>query len=212
MKSYLIRPAGALVLALSLASCGGGDDDKFTVEGYVSGLQYPGLVLQNNGGQDLTVAPPATAGEAVKFVFPNKIEYGDTYKVTVKTNPAHQVCDVSSEAPYSNADTAGRLAAIDVRMACEVSKHAIGGTITGLTKDNTGLVLANGPGATFTPVETALTAATPFKYALGQVAYNDTYGVVVVTQPVGRFCTVSNAAGVMGDVDIDNINVNCVPV
>lgn len=211
MKSYLIRPAGALVLALSLASCGGGDDDKFTVEGYVSGLQYPGLVLQNNG-QDLPVAPPATAGETVKFVFPTKIDYGDTYKVTVKTQPAHQECDVDENAPFSNADTAGRLSAIDVRMACAVQKHYIGGTITGLTKDNTDLILSNGTGGAFTPTTEALTAATPFKYVLDQVPYNVTYGVVVVKQPVGRFCTVSNAAGVMGDADIDNINVNCVPV
>lgn len=214
MKSYLIRPAGALVLALALASCGGGDDDKFTVAGSVGGLLYPGLVLQNNGGQDLTVSPPANSTERVKFAFPNKIEYGDVYNVSVKTQPAHQTCGADPEAPDGRTDTAGRLAAIDVRLACTVNAYSIGGTITGLTEANKGLVLTNGSNTgTYTPTEDALKANKPFRYDLPvKVPYAVTYGVTVLTQPTGRFCTVSNATGTMGDAALENINVNCVPV
>lgn len=213
MKSYLIRPAGALVLALALASCGGGDDDKFTVAGSVRGLQYPGLVLQNNGGQDLTLAPPANATASVSFAFPNRIEYGDVYSVSIKTNPAHQTCGADPEVADRRSDTAGRLATIDVRLACTVNVQPIGGTITGLTKDTTGLVLANGSNTgTYTPTTEAIMADKPFEYSLPvQVAYGSTYSVTVITQPVGRFCTVANAAGVMGDEQIKNINVTCVP-
>jgi len=211
MKSYLIRPAGALVLALALASCGGGDDDKFTVAGVVSGIQYPGLVLQNNGGQDLAVPVPAKAGDDVTFSFPNKIEYGDTYSVAIKAQPAHQTCQVSDLAPYSLSDTAGRLSSIDVRLSCALKSYNIGGTITGLTKDNTGLIISNGTGGGFTPATDVLTAAVPFKYIVDVVPYNVTYGVVIVKQPVGRFCTVSNGVGVMGDATVENININCVP-
>ncbi|MEW6763399.1 MAG: hypothetical protein AB1437_21480 [Pseudomonadota bacterium] len=214
MKSYLIRPAGALVLALALASCGGGDDDKFTVGGSVEGLFYPGLVLQNNGGQDITVNPPANASDTVKFSFPNKIEYGEVYKVTVKTQPAHQTCQPSDLAPNSWGDTAGRLSSIDVRVSCYMNSFAIGGTITGLTKDTTGLVLTNGSNTgTYTPTVEAITADKPFTYQLPvKVPYGVTYGVTVLTQPVGRFCTVANATGTMGDAVVENINVTCVPV
>lgn len=212
MKSYLIRPAGGLVLALALASCGGGDDDKFTVQGTVTGLEYPNLVLQNNGGPALTVSPAAKAGDPVSFTFPEKIEYGQVYKVTF-TDPPHQNCGASSTAPQSLSDTAGRLSAIDVRIACVRDEYPVGGTITGLTKDTTGLVLANGSNTgTYTPTTEAITADKPFEYSLPvQVAYGVTYSVTVITQPVGRFCTVANAAGVMGDEQIKNVNVTCVP-
>lgn len=213
MKFTLIRPAGALVLALALASCGGGDDDKFTVQGSVAGLKYTGLVLQNNGGQDLTVNPPAT-GDTVTFAFANKIEYGDTYNVTIKSQPLHQSCGVSSLAPLSLSDTAGRLSSIDARIDCSLVAKAVGGTITGLTKDTTGLVLANGSNTgTFTPTVEAITADKPFTYQLPvAVPYGTTYSVTVITNPVGRVCTVANPAGTMGDADITNVNVTCVPV
>lgn len=207
MKSYLIRPAGALVLALALASCGGGDDDKFTVQGSVTGLEYTGLVLQNNGGQDLPVNPPATAGQAVKFVFPNKIEYGEVYKVSVKNPPAHQKCTTLAES-----DTAGRLSSIDVLIECVRQTHALGGTISGLTKDTKGLVLANGSNTgTFTPNLETITADKPVDYRLLEVEYGVTYSVSVISQPEGRFCTVANASGTMGDSDITNVNITCVP-
>jgi len=212
MKSYLIRPAAALALALALASCGGGDDDKFTVQGSVTGLEYPSLVLQNNGGPALTVNPPAKAGDAVSFTFPEKIEYGDVYTVTFK-DPPHQNCGPSSAGPNSLSDTAGRLSNINVLIACERDAYPVGGTLTGLTKDTTGLVLANGSNTgTYTPTTEAITADKPFEYSLPvQVRYGDTYSVVVITQPVGRFCTVANPAGVMGDEQIKNVNVTCVP-
>lgn len=211
MKSYLIRPAGALVLALALASCGGGDDDKFTVAGTVTGLQFSGMTLQNNGGPALAVNPAAKAGDPVNFVFPEKIEYGEIYNVTIK-DPPHQTCGPSSAAPRSLSDTAGRLSSIDVQIVCELKSYPIGGTISGLTKDNTGLVLANGSNTgSFTPLPAALEANKPFTYALSPVPYGVTYSVVVITQPVGRFCTVANAAGTMGDAEIKNIDVTCVP-
>ncbi|MCD2514814.1 hypothetical protein LQ564_00625 [Massilia sp. G4R7] len=212
MKSYLIRPAGALVLALALASCGGGDDDKFTVQGTVIGLKYSGLVLQNNGSQDLTVNPPAS-GDTVSFSFPNKIEYGDVYTVSIKSQPLHQTCGAAREAPLSLSDTAGRLSSINAIISCALNEKPVGGTITGLTKDTTGLVLANGSNTgTYSPTLEAITADKPFLYSLPvQVAYGVTYSVTVITQPVGRFCTVQNAAGTMGDAEITNVNVNCVP-
>jgi hypothetical protein len=213
MKFSLIRPASMLAMAVALASCGGGGDDDYTVAGSVEGVVYSGMVLTNNG-VDINVAPPAKAGDPVNFAFPNKLEYGDTYNVQIKTEPLHQVCAIHNLAPLSNADTAGRLATINVRFQCGIEEHAIGGEVTGLTKDNTGLVLANGStsGSTIIVPSTTDTTGAAFKYAMTvAVPYGQTYGVTIVTQPLGRFCTIQNPTGTMGDVDITNINIACVP-
>lgn len=215
MKFFLIRPAGMLAMALALASCGGGgDDDNYTVAGTVEGVEYPGMVLQNNGGDDITVAPPAKAGDPVNFSFPKKLEYGDTYNVTVKTPPAHQECTVPREAMASTSDTAGRLAAINARFSCTIKTYPIGGKITGLAKDNTGLVLTNGSttGTTMIGAPDTNTTGAAFDYQMDiPVKYGQTYSVAIVTQPTGRFCTVQNPAGTMGDAEVKNININCVP-
>ena len=212
MKSSLIRPALALALAASLAACGGSDKAEFTVAGSVNGLVYDGLVL-TNAGVPLKVAPPSTAGAAVRFAFPDKLEYGDTYAVAVTTPPAHQNCEpgVPEGGIYANnADTAGRLVTIDIAIVCRINTRPIGGTITGLT--GAGLVLANGStGGSYTAATPGTPpATTPITYALPEVPFNTTYGVTVSKQPAGQICTVANPTGTMGDVAITNINVTCV--
>jgi hypothetical protein len=52
------------------------------VGGMVSGLAGPGLVLQNNGGDDLTLAADGS------FQFDTPVAPGESYEVTVKANPA----------------------------------------------------------------------------------------------------------------------------
>ncbi len=214
MKFSLIRPASLLAMALGLASCGGGgDDDNYTVSGTVDGLVYSSLVLTNNGS-DITVSPPAKAGDPVNFSFPNKLEYGDTYNVAVKTNPPHQTCGVHPNFPISNADTAGRLASIAARFICTINEFPIGGKVTGLTKDNTGLTLANGSttGTTLIVPSTTDTTGAAFNYQMIlPVQYGQTYGVTIVAQPTGRTCTIANPTGTMGDAAVTNIDITCVP-
>ncbi|VXC41802.1 conserved exported hypothetical protein [Massilia sp. 9I] len=211
MKFSLIRSAAMLAVAVGLASCGGGGDDTYTVAGTVEGLQYPSLVLTNNG-EDITVAPPAKAGDPVTFSFPKKLDYGDTYSVSVKANPPHQSCGVNQFYQLSAADTAGRLAVINARFSCVVNEYTIGGTITGLTKDNTGLVLANGSttGSITIGAADTNTTGTAFEYQMPvTVPYNQTYSVAVITQPKGAVCTVANPSGTMGDANVTNINITC---
>ena len=212
MKSSLIRPALALALAASLAACGGSDKAEFTVAGSVTGLVYDGLVL-TNAGVPLKVTPPTAAGAAVRFAFPDKLEYGDTYAVTVATPPAHQNCEpgVPAGGIYANnADTAGRLVTIDIAIVCRINTRSIGGTITGLT--GAGLVLANGStGGTYSAAApTTPPSTTPITYALPVVAFGTTYGVTVTKQPAGQVCTVANPTGIMGDAEVKNVNVTCV--
>jgi len=78
---------------LAAAGCGGGggggggNPDRFTVGGTVSGLtEGSSIVLQLNGADDLIVAGDPDG--IVTFAFPNELETGDEYAVTVETPPA----------------------------------------------------------------------------------------------------------------------------
>jgi hypothetical protein len=200
MKFISMRVAVALAAALTLASCGGGKA-TFTIAGTVSGLEYDKLVLTSNG-MDVAIQPAAKAGDPVSYKFPHQIEYGDEYAVSVKQQPLHQECTIPDA--YDN-DTAGRFAQINVPVFCNVASHNLIVNITGLDKD--GLVLINGStGGTYAvPTGTA-------KFTLGvPVTFGVTYGVTVLASPAGLACTVQNGAGTMGDNDVDNIAVTCVP-
>lgn len=62
----------------------------FTIGGAVSGLSGTGLVLQNNGGDDVAV------GANGDFEFANALVNGATYAVTVRAHPSSQRCTVSN--------------------------------------------------------------------------------------------------------------------
>lgn len=76
-----------VVLLMGIAGCGGGSDDTavppvpYSVSVTVSGLAGSGLVLQNNGGNDLAVNSNNT------FTFSTQVADGSGYSVTVKTEP-----------------------------------------------------------------------------------------------------------------------------
>lgn len=204
MTSTFLRPAIALAIALSLAGCGG--KASFPISGTIVGLSYPGLVLSTNG-MTLAVNPPATT-----FVFPNSLSYGDVYNVVPSTQPQHQTCTVAAFVDASGhmltgaSDTAGRLSAINIGVACVLNNYAIGGSISGLTSD--GLVLTNGSsGGTVAPLKDA----TSFTFG-AQVPYSVSYGVTVLAQPANDVCSVTqNGTGIMGDAAVTGIVVSCVP-
>jgi len=63
-------------------------DSSYAVGGTVTGLSGT-VVLQNNSSDDLTIT------ENDNFAFDTEIESGETYTVTVKTQPASQTCTVT---------------------------------------------------------------------------------------------------------------------
>ena len=69
---------------------GGGGSTDFTVGGTVSGLTGTGLILQNNGGDDLSISSNGT------FTFSTAISDGDTFHVTVLTPPSGQACLITN--------------------------------------------------------------------------------------------------------------------
>ena len=62
----------------------------YTVGGTLTGLTGASVVLQNNGGSNLT----ASANGA--FTFTTAVESGGAYSVTVLTQPSGQTCTVTS--------------------------------------------------------------------------------------------------------------------
>ncbi len=233
MKFSLARPALALAVLATLAACGGGGKATFPINVTVSNLQYSGLVLSTNG-QDLTVNPPATAGQDVVLTFPNQIEYGQEYEVIPKgatvvnhaatggAQPKHQTCSQTLFPAYG---TAGQLAKIDIRYLCSINTYQLTGTVKGLT--GTGLVLANGSTTGTILVSPALDAnqkptGADVPLTMNQVPYNTTYGVTVLTQPTNpaQTCTVTGGAngtggGTMDDAaeaanGVTNLLVTCV--
>lgn len=190
MKAKLI---GAALLAAALAACGG--KASFTVGGSISGLSNQGLVLQNNGGDPLTVGAGATS-----FAFPNSISYGTEYQVTIKSQPDHMTCSV-----VNPTGSAGHTTSINVVISCAQNAYTLSGSVVGLLGD--GLVLVNGSSSGKIAI-----AKTDTKFQVfPTIPVGDSYGLSVLTQPSNpaQVCTIANGTGVMGDANRDNVVVTC---
>jgi len=63
---------------------------QYTVGGEVTGLTQLGLVLQNNGGDDLTITAPAS------FTFATPLDDGSSYNVTIYGQPQGELCALTN--------------------------------------------------------------------------------------------------------------------
>lgn len=88
-----------VLFAIALAGCRIGFDPtapsadsglSITIRGTVTGTTGPGLVLQDNGGDDLAIA-----GDGA-FAFATPLHAGDHYDITVKATPANQQCTIAN--------------------------------------------------------------------------------------------------------------------
>ncbi len=77
-----------LMAWMSVIGCGGSGKStqpvstSYTIGGTVTGFNGTGLVLQDNGGNNLTVSANGT-----KFTFAAPVAIGSAYSVTVLTQP-----------------------------------------------------------------------------------------------------------------------------
>ncbi len=164
----------------------------YTIGGTVSGLSGSGLVLQDNGGNNLTVSANGS------FIFTAAITSGGAYSVTVLTQPSSptQTCSVSSGSGTATANVT------NVQVTCAAPTYTIGGTVSGLT--GTGLVLQNNGGNNLT-----ITANGSFTFSTA-ITSGGAYKVTVLTQPSSptQTCTVANGSGT-ATANVTNVQVAC---
>jgi 6-phosphogluconolactonase len=197
------RAPAAILPALLIAACGGGGGGgdtpppaTYTIGGSVSGLTGSGLVLQNNGGDNLTVAAKATS-----FTFATALAGGAAYSVKVLTQPTNpaQTCTVSS-----GSGTVAAANVTSVAIACTNNTFSVGGSISGLTSG--GLVLQDNGGDNLT----VSANATTFTFKTGLLP-GAAYSVSVLTQPAGpaQKCQVSGGAGSVVGSNVTNVSIAC---
>jgi hypothetical protein len=173
--------------------------DAFTIGGTVQGLAGTGLVLDYNEGPTDTITANGT------FVFSTPLASGQTYQVTVLTQPTNpsQTCTVTNATgTIENADIT------NVLVSCTTNTYSIGGTVTGYST-GTGLSLQDNGGASL-----ALSANGNFTFP-AQLPSGAAYDVTIATQPTGPptapvpTCTVSNASGTVAAANVTNVTVTC---
>jgi hypothetical protein len=164
------------------------EDISYTVAGSISGLTGS-VVLQDNGGDDLTVSANGT------FIFATSITNGKTFKVTVLTQPNGQTCSVSAGAGTISGNNVSNVAVI-----CATNTYSVGGTVSGLTGI---VVLQNNNGDDLT-----VTADGAFTFAT-QVANSSPYSVTVLIQPAGQNCSVASGTGTISLANVTNLAITC---
>ncbi len=204
---FLARPEATIfillgVVSMLLASCSSfpgrlyAPAAQYTIGGMVSGLTGAGLVLRDDGGNDLSVG----AG-AASFTFTHTVSSGRSFDVTVFSQPSNptQTCVVTNgSGVVSSANITS------VQVTCTTNAYTIGGMISGLTgagpvlRDNGGNDLAVPAGAT------SFTFTTP-------IPSGGAYSVSVFTQPSNptQACVVTNGTGIVASANVTNVQVTC---
>ena len=170
-------------------------NSSYTVRGTITGLSGAGLVLQNNGGDNQTIAANGTT-----FQFPTAVAGNSAYAVTVLAQPAgpSQICTVANgSGPGTGVNVT------NVAITCATNTYPINVNVTGMT--GTGLVLSlNGSSNLTFNTNVVSSFAT-------QVVSGGTYVVAPVTQPTSpaNICTIANANGTVTSAAV-TVNVTCV--
>nr|WP_282452613.1 fibronectin type III domain-containing protein [Lysobacter sp. CAU 1642] len=186
--------------------------ESYTVGGSVVGLAAGNsVVLQNNGGDNLTVAADGP------FTFATALADGSNYTVTVLTQPTtpNQTCEISRLTPGKGSGVNSGVIAganvVDLRVTCTTNRYTVGVEVSGLV--GSGLVLRNNGGD-----DLAITGNGPATFATS-LADGSGYSVSVATQPgnPAQTCSlpqpVKTAKGtVLGSGTINGANVTGIPV
>ena len=199
----------------------------YTVGGSISGLTSSGLVLQLNGDENLPVA----SGE-ITFGFNSSLLYGQSYTVTVGSQPTGVTCDVTN-----GTGVIAGANVINVSVSCSQISYTVGGNISGLIGS---LTLVNtvssgsgyssssssSVGSSFSSsvsgvssglsslagdisVDTLTVNSNGVFTFSNPVLFGHAYSVSVGTQPIGQVCQVLNGSGTVTDTNISNILVSC---
>ncbi len=147
-----VQSGNVATITVSCASSG------YLIGGTISGLRGTGLVLATGIS---TVAPSATA---TSFLFPTGLATGDSYVVSVQTQPAGQTCVITNAT-----GTIATSNVTNVAVACGAPAYTVGGSIAGLAggglvlQDNGGDDLFVAAGASSFVFQTSLASGAPFE-------------------------------------------------
>jgi N-acetylneuraminic acid mutarotase len=165
-----------------------------SIGGTVVGLLGTGLVLQNNGGDNLSVAISGN------FAFKTAVPIGSNYLVTVSAQPTSpaQTCTVTNPSGTATANVG------NIQVTCSTGTISIGGTVTGLARSGSGIVLQDNGGDNL-----AVKADGNFTFPK-LVPAGSVYSVSILTQPSGpnQTCTVSTGTGT-ADANVNSVQVIC---
>ncbi|MGZ5268203.1 MAG: hypothetical protein ACXWCC_15570 [Caldimonas sp.] len=195
----------AVAALVALSGCGGGTDTVSTpppaATYSIGGTVFSSggtIVLQNNGGDDLTL------GNVGTFTFPTKLASGATYSVTVKSSPGMplQTCVTGANA---GGPATGTVAGADVTglfVFCSPVPLTLGGNVSGLV--GSGLALASDLQGL------AIAANGNFQFA-APILSTGSYTVSVATQPSApaQTCVVTNGSGNQPTANVTNVQVTC---
>ena len=178
-------------------SGGGGSPHSYTVGGTVTGLSGSGLVLQDNGGDDL---PLSTAAD---FTFATSVASGASYAVTVKSQPSgpSQTCVLSNQS-----GTVGSANVTNVVLSCSTNTFTVGGAVSGLS--GSGLVLQDNGGD-----DLAVSSNGSFVFATA-VASGAVYNVTIRAAPTEptQGCALANSSGTVATGNIKSVLLSCGPL
>ena len=174
------------------SSGSGSGGATFTIGGTVVGLVGTGLVLQDNGGDNLTVSASGA------FTF--KTAVSGAYAVTVFTQPTvpAQTCSIASGSGTAAANVT------NILVNCGATSLTIGGSVSGLLGG--GLVLQYNGGNN---LAIAGQANVPFTFP-APVSTGTAYAVTIQTQPSNpaQVCSVVNGSGTATS-NVNNVEVIC---
>ncbi len=169
----------------------------FAIGGTVTGLA-PGdsVVLQNSGGDDLTVGADGT------FTFPMLVTTGKGYAASVLTQPSApaQTCAVSGAS-----GVVGSGDVTSVAVTCSTNRYIVGGTVSGLASGD-GFVLRDNGGDDLTvSADGTFTFATP-------VASGQGYAASVFAQPstpAGTCIVAAGGSGTVTSAGVTSVQITC---
>lgn len=164
---------------------------RYSIGGVVSGLSGNGLVLQKNGGDDISISANGP------FAFSSQLDSGATYAVTVSSQPSGQSCMVGNGSGVATADVS------NVSIDCVSLTHTVGGVVSGLV--GSGMIVQNNFGDDLV-VNSDGSFVFPTPLTSGQ-----TYRVGVSLQPANpvQSCTVTNGSGTIATASVADVAIVC---
>ncbi len=168
---------------------------QYAIGGTLSGLDIGNeVVLQNNAGDDLTLTANGS------FSFMTLLDDGSDYEVTVLAQPSvpNQICQVKQGDSELNGEDVN-----DVNIICVTEVYSIGGSVTGLSTDNSVTLALNGD------LEYLVVDDNQSFSFVNDLLDGSNYEVEISSNSANQRCSIANGKGIFMGVNVTDIEVSC---